>query len=204
VRCPAFLSGACNRFPHWQAKRIVIFAVPWLTKRRRAREEPISRAHRRAVPVFYEPPLYHKRPPVVISATIKDHCRTIQHDAETYMTDEIRIKGLFLRTIIGINDDEREHKQDVRINLSLAVDTRPAARTDHIDDAVNYRTITKDVIDLVENSKFFLVERMAEEIARVCLADPRVERVKVSIEKPAALRFARSVGVAIARSRGDV
>ena len=127
----------------------------------------------------------------------------IQHDAETYMADEIRIKGLFLRTIIGINDDEREHKQDVRINLSLAVDTRPAARTDHIDDAVNYRTITKDVIDLVENSKFFLVERMAEEIARVCLADPRVERVKVSIEKPAALRFARSVGVAIERSRGD-
>ncbi|HEX4073419.1 MAG TPA: dihydroneopterin aldolase [Planctomycetaceae bacterium] len=120
------------------------------------------------------------------------------------MTDEIRIKGLFLRTIIGINDDEREHKQDVRINLSLAVDIRPAARTDHIDDAVNYRTITKDVIDLVENSKFFLVERMAEEIARVCLADPRVERVKVSIEKPAALRFARSVGVAIERSRGDV
>src|SRR5580658_8512151 len=78
----------------------------------------------------------------------------IQPRLETLMADEIRIKGLFLRTIIGINDDEREHKQDVRINLSLTVDTRPAARTDHIDDAVNYRTITKDVIDLVENSKF--------------------------------------------------
>ena len=70
------------------------------------------------------------------------------------MADEIRIKGLFLRTIIGINDDEREHKQDVRINLSLTVDTRPAARSDDIQDAVNYRTITKDVIDLVENSRF--------------------------------------------------
>jgi D-erythro-7,8-dihydroneopterin triphosphate epimerase len=128
----------------------------------------------------------------------------IQLHAETLMSDEIRIKGLFLRTIIGINDDEREHKQDVRINLALTVDTRPAARSDEIDDAVNYRTITKDVIDLVENSQFFLVERMAEEIARLCLRDPRVERVRVSIEKPAALRFARSVGVVIRRSRSDV
>jgi len=120
------------------------------------------------------------------------------------MSDEIRINGLFLRTIIGINDDEREHKQDVRINLALVVDTRPAARSDEIDDAVNYRTIAKNVIDLVENSKFFLVERMAEEIAKLCLKDPRVERVRVSIEKPAALRFARSVGVIIQRSRSDV
>ncbi len=128
----------------------------------------------------------------------------VHFDAERLMSDEIRIKGLFLRTIIGINDDEREHKQDVRINLALTVDTRPAARSDEIKDAVNYRTIAKDVIDLVENSKFFLVERMAEEIARECLSDPRVERVKVSIEKPAALRFARSVGVAIERSRADV
>jgi D-erythro-7,8-dihydroneopterin triphosphate epimerase len=119
------------------------------------------------------------------------------------MADEIRINGLFLRTIIGINHDEREHKQDVRINLVLSVDTRPAARSDDIRDAVNYRTITKDVIDLVESSQFFLVERMAEEIARLCLADPRVEGVWVSIEKPAALRFAQSVGVAIERKRGD-
>jgi D-erythro-7,8-dihydroneopterin triphosphate epimerase len=120
------------------------------------------------------------------------------------MTDTIRINGLFLRTIIGINDDEREQKQDVRINLALDVDTRPAARSDDIVDAVNYRSICKDVIDLVENSKFFLVERMAEQIAQLCLRDPRVERVRVSVEKPAALRFARSVGVAIERSRADV
>jgi D-erythro-7,8-dihydroneopterin triphosphate epimerase len=120
------------------------------------------------------------------------------------MSDKIRINGLFLRTIIGINHDEREHKQDVLINLSLSVDTRAAARTDQIEDAVNYRTITKNVIDLVENSRFFLVERMADEIARLCLRDPRVDAVRVSIEKPAALRFARSVGVVIRRTRADV
>ena len=95
----------------------------------------------------------------------------VRFDAERLMSDEIRIKGLFLRTIIGINDDEREHKQDVRISLSLSVDTRPAGRSDKIEDAVNYRTIAKDVIDLVENSKFFLVERMAEQIARECSRD---------------------------------
>lgn len=120
------------------------------------------------------------------------------------MADEIRIGGLFLRTIIGINDDERAHKQDVLIDLALRVDTRAAARSDNIDDAINYRSITKEVIELVETSRFFLVERMADEIARLCLRDPRVERARVSVRKPAALRFARWVGVTIVRSRSDV
>lgn len=120
------------------------------------------------------------------------------------MSDRIIVKDLFLRTIIGVNDDERTGRQDVLINLELETDTRPAGRSDRIDDAVNYRTLTKQVIDLVESSRFFLVEKMAEEIARVCLADDRVSRVHVTIEKPAALRFARSVGVSIERSRDDV
>ena len=119
------------------------------------------------------------------------------------MTDRIIIKDLFLRTIIGINDDERANRQDVLINLSLETDTRPAAETDDIANTVNYRTITKNVIELVESSRFFLVEKMAEEIAKQCLNDPRVTRVSVTVEKPAALRFARSVGVSIQRSRDD-
>lgn len=120
------------------------------------------------------------------------------------MTDRIIIKDLFLRTIIGINDDERSNRQDVLINLELETDTRAAGKSDRIEDAVNYKTITKQVIDLIEGSRYFLVEKMAEEIAHLCLADRRVTRVKVTIEKPAALRFARSVGVSIERSRGDV
>jgi FolB domain-containing protein len=66
-------------------------------------------------------------------------------------------------------------------------------------DAVNYRTITKRVIKLVEESQFYLVEKMAAEIAAICLEDPRVEEVSVRVEKPGALRFARSVGVEIHR-----
>lgn len=120
------------------------------------------------------------------------------------MPDQIVIKDLFLRTIIGVNDDERSNRQDVLVNLTLDTDTRPAGRSDDINDAVNYRSITKQVIDLVEGSHFFLVEKLAEEIAQLCLRDERVERVEVSVEKPAALRFARSVGVRIERSRDDV
>ena len=120
------------------------------------------------------------------------------------MTDRILIKDLFLRTIIGINDDERSNRQDVLINLMLEADTRAAGLSDDIDDTVNYRSITKQVIELVENSQFFLVEKLAEEIARLCLVDRHVDRVWVTVEKPAALRFAKSVGVSIQRSREDV
>lgn len=119
------------------------------------------------------------------------------------MPDRILIKDLLLRTIIGINDDERVNRQDVVINLVLETDIRSAARSDDIADTVNYRTLTKEVIDLVEDSRFLLVERMAEKIAQVCLRDKRVERVQVTVEKPTALRFAGSVGVSIDRHRDE-
>ena len=117
------------------------------------------------------------------------------------MTDRILIKDLLLRTIIGINDEERRAPQDVLINITLHTDTRAAGESDDIEHAVNYRTITKRVIKLVEGSQFFLVEKMAAEIAAICLNDPRVERAKVRVEKPGALRFARSVGIEIERHR---
>jgi dihydroneopterin aldolase/2-amino-4-hydroxy-6-hydroxymethyldihydropteridine diphosphokinase len=120
------------------------------------------------------------------------------------MTDRIVIKDLLLRTIIGINDEERRNRQDVLINIILQADTRAAGTSDEIADAVNYRTITKWVIALVEGSQFCLVEKMAAEIAAICLDDPRVERATVHVEKPGALRFARSVGVEIERTPADL
>jgi dihydroneopterin aldolase/D-erythro-7,8-dihydroneopterin triphosphate epimerase len=117
------------------------------------------------------------------------------------MTDMIQIRDLHLRTVIGINDEERRNRQDVLINVTLYADTRAAGRSDDIDDAVNYRTITKQIIALVEGSRYYLVEKMAAEIAAICLADPRVERAQVRVEKPGALRFARSVGIEIERER---
>jgi FolB domain-containing protein len=120
------------------------------------------------------------------------------------VTDRILIKDLLLRTIIGINEEERRARQDVLINIVLCADTQAAGASDDIDDAVNYRTITKRVIKMVEGSKFYLVEKMAAEIAAICLEDPRVEEVSVRVEKPGALRFARSVGVEIHRTRAHL
>jgi len=120
------------------------------------------------------------------------------------MTDEIQIKDLLLRTIIGVNDEERRNRQDVIINIVLYVDTRAAGRSDSIEDTANYRTITKQVIQQVEASEFHLVERLAAKVAAICLQDARVEHVKVNVEKPGALRFARSVGIEICRTREDL
>ncbi|RMG38815.1 MAG: dihydroneopterin aldolase [Planctomycetota bacterium] len=117
------------------------------------------------------------------------------------MPDTIFIRDLLVRTILGINPDERENRQDVLINVRLHTDTRPAARTDDIRDAVNYRTIAKQIIDLAESSRFFLVETLAERIAELCLQDARVRSVWVRVEKPMALRFARGVGAEIHRER---
>ncbi len=119
------------------------------------------------------------------------------------MPDQIEIKDLLLRAVIGLTDLERRDRQDVLINLVLETDTRPAGRSDDVGDALNYRTLTKRIIPLVEGSAFYLVEKLAEEIAQVCLTEPRVQRVRVTVEKPGALRFARSVGVTIERSRED-
>jgi dihydroneopterin aldolase/D-erythro-7,8-dihydroneopterin triphosphate epimerase len=117
------------------------------------------------------------------------------------LSDQIQIVDLLLRTIIGINEEERRNRQDVLINITLYTDIREAGASDDISDAVNYRTITKNVIGLVEGSEFNLVEKLATEIAAICLRDPRVERARVRVEKPGALRFARSVGVEIERGR---
>ncbi len=116
------------------------------------------------------------------------------------MEDIIRIEDLLLRTIIGINEEERHARQDVLINLALMVDTRKAGRSDDINDVtLNYRTLTKRIIALVEGTQFNLIEKLAAEIADLCLEEPGVARVRVSVDKPGALRFARSVGITIER-----
>jgi D-erythro-7,8-dihydroneopterin triphosphate epimerase len=77
------------------------------------------------------------------------------------MADQIHIRDLHLRTIIGINEEKRRDKQDVLINLVLHTDTRAAGRSDDVADTLNYRTLTKRIIELVENSQFCLVEKLA-------------------------------------------
>jgi FolB domain-containing protein len=119
-------------------------------------------------------------------------------------SDQIEIRDLLLRGIIGINDWEREKKQDILINITLFGDLAPAGDSDRIEDTINYRTLTKAVIEHVESVGRFTVEALATDIARLCLETPGVERARVRVEKPGALRFARSVGVCIERSASDL
>ncbi|HLE38928.1 MAG TPA: dihydroneopterin aldolase [Acidimicrobiia bacterium] len=117
--------------------------------------------------------------------------------------DQIFIRDLLVRGIVGINPEERTNPQDIVINVTMWADLRPAARSDDIADAVNYRTVAKAIIAQVEQGEPMLVERLAEEIAAICLsADDRVAEVEVEVEKPGALRFADSVGVVVHRTRG--
>lgn len=117
--------------------------------------------------------------------------------------DRIYVRDLRLRGIVGINDWEREKRQDIVVNLTLYGDFRRAGETDAIEDALNYRTVAKDVIAHVESSSHFLVEKLATELARLCVVEHGAERVRVRVEKPGALRFADSVGVEIERRRAD-
>jgi len=114
--------------------------------------------------------------------------------------DRIEIKDLLLRGIIGINDWEREVEQDILINITLTADLSEAGKTDSIENTVNYRTLTKLIIGLVETSQRFTIEALAADIAGICLAQEGVERARVRVEKPGALRFAQSVGVEIERT----
>ncbi len=118
--------------------------------------------------------------------------------------DRIIIKDLLLRGIVGINEDERTNRQDILINVTMWADTAAAATSDDIVDAVNYRTVTKGIISHVEGGQPMLVERLVQEVADICFdADERVAEVEVTVEKPGALRFARSVGITIRRSRSS-
>ena len=117
--------------------------------------------------------------------------------------DRILIRDLMVRGIIGLNDWEREKQQDILINLTLYTDCRAAGRSDSVDDALNYRTLTKAVIAYVESSQHFLVEALAAGIAHICVLDFGADRATVRVEKPGALRFAESVGVEIDRDRAD-
>ena len=117
--------------------------------------------------------------------------------------DRIHIRDLKLRCIIGINPEERRKKQDVDINITLHADLRDAAESDSMADTVDYKAIKAKVVAEVEDSSFFLLERLADRIAQICLSDPRVMTARVLIEKPGALRFARTVGVEIVRDRTE-
>jgi FolB domain-containing protein len=115
--------------------------------------------------------------------------------------DKVIIKDLLVRGIIGVNDWERKRAQDILINVILFTDTRRAAETDHIADCVNYSTMSKRLQAHAETVERLTVEALANDLAKICLEDEAVQKVILRVEKPGAVRFAKSVGVEIERSR---
>ncbi len=116
-------------------------------------------------------------------------------------SDRIEIEDLSLRAVIGIFDHERDRRQELSMSLTLATDVRRAAATDAIDDAVDYKSVTKRIIDFVEASQFFLLETLAEQVAQLIFDEFDIDAVRLRVDKPGALRHARTVGVAITRYR---
>ncbi|MDJ1179433.1 dihydroneopterin aldolase [Roseofilum sp. BLCC_M91] len=115
----------------------------------------------------------------------------------------IKITNLRLRTLIGINDWEREKKQDVVINIKIGFDAKKPSETDQIEDTVNYKWITKQIIEQVENHSYGLIERMGQTIIDIVMADPKVIWTKVKVDKPFALRFSDSVSVKLRAHRSN-
>jgi FolB domain-containing protein len=117
--------------------------------------------------------------------------------------DQVFITDLVARGIIGVNDWEREQPQDILINIVLFTDLHQAGQSDDVQDSVDYRLVAKKVLAHAETARRLTVEALAADLAQLCLEVPRVEKVRVRVEKPGAVRFSRSVGVEIERVKED-
>ena len=114
---------------------------------------------------------------------------------------KINIRDLRLRTFIGINDDEKKNQQDVVINIRIHYHAQKAVTFNVIEEALNYRTITKKVITHVEQNRFLLLERMTDEVLSLVMEHPQVMWADVTIDKPHALRFSDSVSISLSARR---
>jgi FolB domain-containing protein len=117
--------------------------------------------------------------------------------------DKTFIKDLLVRGIIGIRDWEREKPQDILINVTVFSDTTRAAETDNIADCIDYSALSKQLQAHAETAKRLTVEALANDLAKICLEQKGVRKTIVRVEKPGAVRFAKSVGVEIERKRGE-
>lgn len=113
----------------------------------------------------------------------------------------VRIKDLLLRTYIGIKEEEIRNQQDVLINVCLTYDATAAVNRNEIESALNYRTITKQIIAHVDGNRFALLERMTHEVLGIVMEHHAVQWARVEIDKPHALRYAESVSVTLESHR---
>jgi len=109
----------------------------------------------------------------------------------------IHIRDLRLRTFIGFNPEEMEKQQDVVINIEIVYAVAESALRDCVEDALDYKVITKRVIRHVEEGRFLLLERLVSDLVDLCSDHPSIRNARVTVEKPHALRFADSVSLTL-------
>ncbi len=115
--------------------------------------------------------------------------------------DIVFIQGLKIDTVIGIYDWERQVRQDITLDIEMGFDIVPASKTDHIDQTLDYKAVSKRLIDFVKNSEFQLVETLAEKICEIILNEFEVMEVKLTLNKGQAVTGAQGVGVIINRQK---
>jgi 7,8-dihydroneopterin aldolase/epimerase/oxygenase len=118
--------------------------------------------------------------------------------------DRIFLHGLTVECIIGFIDWERRVRQTVVVDLEMPVDCTRAAASDAVADTLDYKKVAKRALEFIGTSEFRLVETLAHRLALVILAEFGVEWVRISLNKPGAIRDSRDVGVMIERSRADL
>ena len=116
---------------------------------------------------------------------------------------EINISNLRLRTFVGFNPEEKAKQQDVVINASIHYQTQPGIYQDRVEDALNYKTITKKIISTVENGRFLLLEKLVGDVLDICAEPAEVTKARVTVDKPHALRFADSVSLTMEYNNND-
>ena len=121
-----------------------------------------------------------------------------------YSGDRVFLRGLTAECVIGFIEWERRVRQTVVIDLEVPVDCRRAAETDDVADTVDYKKVAKRTLAFVEASEFKLVETLAHRLAMLILEEFGIEWVRLSVNKPGAIRNSRDVGVTIERTRGDL
>lgn len=116
--------------------------------------------------------------------------------------DIVFIQGLKIDCVIGIYAWERKIKQTIALDLEMAADIKAASKTDNIKQTLDYKAVSKRLIDFVSNSKFELVESLAEKIAEIIINEFGVKWLKLTLNKGEALSGASGVGVIIERGHG--
>ncbi len=114
--------------------------------------------------------------------------------------DELLISGLKINAIIGVYPHEKTIRQDLFLDLLFYFDARPSAETDNLADTIDYDQLSREIKELLEQEPCNLIETVAEKTARICLSYAVINKVKVSVSKPSALKRAENVKVTITRS----